>query len=364
MSNCFSPDTHWPQISGNTKTVITSSRDGNSYDLSLRNDEKDEFKNKGFQHSSSTIALFYDSVEKSFTLDKLDAEFCFNVRSPPGQKDGSRTHPSLDSGPDGGEQNGHGLFDGGAEDDDDMEDATPDPNNPYDYRHFLNQGHRSPSPLPSYASSPVPQHNFNSSPALVASSPRPQKPLAPTSRSSRPKQRVNERPSYLSPKPRQQEVDADNEDSDPNELVIDMGDSSPVTNNRPWRSALGVLNERGRNSGPISLRSAASSMSPSVHGRSPSEDENDLEQEAQSDADADDDVEEIDLDNTAADPAPPPPEEVVTPGNGWDDDDDELEAELALALEEERAKSDIEEAAREKSLTLVNGESSEESEEE
>ena len=148
-----------------------------------------------------------------------------------------------------------------------------------------------------------------------------------------------------------------------------MGDSAPTANARPWRSALGVLNEGGRSSGPISLRSAASSMSPSIGGGSPSEDEKGEERRQQesdvdADADADDDVEEIDLRDTMADPAPALPEEAVTPGNGWDDNDDELEAELALALEEDQAKSDIEEAARGRSVAVPNGESSEESEEE
>ena len=59
-----------------------------------------------------------------------------------------------------------------------------------------------------------------------------------------------------------------------------MGDgdeTSTSKNRRPWRSVLGALNEGGRSSGPISLRSAASSMSPSLRG------------------DSDADVEEIDL---------------------------------------------------------------------
>lgn len=312
--------------------------------------------------------MFYNPAEKSFTLDKLDAEFRFDLRSTPGQRDVSGTHPHLDNGVNNGDQHGEDLFGGGS----DVEDTTPDPNNPYDYRHFLNKGNRSPSPLPSYAASPVQQHTFNSSPALPAMSPRQQNVRPPTSRPSRPKQRIQEKPRYLSPKPPQEEIDADNEDSDPNELVIDMGDSAPAASSRPWRSALSVLNEGGRGSAPFSLRSAASSMSPSIRGGSPSGDEKEIEPAqdeeeniADADGDADDDdVEEIDLGDNAVDSAPAPPEEAVTPGNGWDDDDDELEAELALALEEDQAKSDIEGAARGQSVNVANGESSEESEEE
>ena len=345
------------------------------------------------------MALFYDPVEKSFTLDKLDAGFQFELRSTPGQVHASDIHS--------GSRDGIGIGDGDQEDlfgreSGDDEDTFPDPNNPYDYRHYLNKGNRSPSPTPSYAASPVPQPiTFNSSPVLPAvKSSRPPKAKPSPSRPSRPKQRTQEKPRYLSPKPRQEELDADNEDSDPDELVIDMGDSPPTnnttTNSRPWRSALSVLNEGGRSSAPFSLRSAASSMSPSLRGGSPSDKDDDdeddgkelevAEDDDQSDAAAaadDDDIEEIDLgDNSAEDPVqqsappPPPPEEAATPGNGWDaDDDDELEAELALALEEDQAKSDIEEAARATTSAVNNaagfvaaanggGESSEESEEE
>ena len=362
-SNGTSADNHRPKLSSPSKTIIAPSQDNDGYDLSLKSDEKGEYKYTGYQHPSSTVALLYDPSEKAFTLEKLDAEFQFNLRSTPGQQDASRTYPQLD-GHGTGAENGHALFDRGSDDEEDREDDTPDPNNPYDYRHFLDKGHRSPSPMPSHASSPVPQNAFNSSPALKASSPQPPKAAALKSRPSRPKQHVNEKPRYLSPKPRREEAGADSEDSDPNGLVIDMGDSAPTTNTRPWRSALGVLNEGGRSHGPISLRSAASSMSPSIRGGSPSEDEKEeSDADADADADADDDVEEINLGNTMADPAPAQPEEAATPGNGWDDND-ELEAELALALEEDQAKSDIEEAARGRSAALPNGESSEESEEE
>lgn len=346
------------------------------------------------------MALFYDPTEKSFTLDKLDTGFQFELRSTPGQVYALGIHSGAIDGLGIGDGEQEDLF--GGESGGDDEDTTPDLNNPYDYRHYLNKGTRSPSPAPSHAASPVPQSiTFNSSPVLPAVKPsRPPKAKPSPSRPSRPKQRTQEKPRYLSPKPRQEELDADNEDSDPDELVIDMGDSPPTnntaTNSRPWRSALSVLNEGGRSSAPFSLRSAASSMSPSLRGGSPSDedevDEDDDEKELevaedddQSDAaaDDDDDIEEIDLGitNSTPDPSqnaaaqPPPPEEAVTPSNGWDaDDDDELEAELALALEEDQAKSDIEEAAR--ATTSVNdaaslvaaanggGESSEESEEE
>ena len=114
-----------------------------------------------------------------------------------------------------------------------------------------------------------------------------------------------------------------------------MGDST--TNTRPWRSVLGALNEGGRSSGPISLRSAASSMSPSLRGDS-DDDEEEEREEAKSNAD----VEEIDLgDGHVSEESEEGGEEEVdedgdvaveTPGGGWEDASGELEAEFEQAL--------------------------------
>lgn len=116
-------------------------------------------------------------------------------------------------------------------------------------------------------------------------------------------------------------------------LTIDMGDS--ITNTRPWRSVLGALNEGGRSSGPISLRSAASSMSPSLRG-----DSDDDEEEEREEARSNVDVEEIDLgDGHVSEESEEGGEEEVygdmdveTPGGGWEDGSGELEAEFEQAL--------------------------------
>ena len=147
-----------------------------------------------------------------------------------------------------------------------------------------------------------------------------------------------------------------------------MGDS--VTNTKPWRSVLGALNEGGRSSGPISLRSAASSMSPSLRGDS----DDDEEEEAKSNAD----VEEIDLgDGHVSDESEEGVEEeevdgdgdgdVETPGAGWEDVSGELEAEFEQALmseaEQDRANGNGMNGAVVETQRVVE-ESSEESEEE
>ena len=98
-----------------------------------------------------------------------------------------------------------------------------------------------------------------------------------------------------------------------------MGEST-THNNRPWRSVLGALNEGGRSSGPISLRSAASSMSPSLRGDS------DFEEEKRSNAD----VEEIDLGDGDGDIESPESmiEEAEVPDMASEEDEESFAAQL------------------------------------
>ncbi|MCJ1457632.1 hypothetical protein MMC28_008000 [Mycoblastus sanguinarius] len=344
---------HRPKIpSSSIKSIITPSKHGlgHGYNLALANSETGEdYLYTGNQVPSSAIALIYDPNSQSFTLDAIDTEFRFNLYSTPSNKDAARLaslHPQLDTGLQPPSQNEEDdLFDDGANNDNDTE-AAADPSNPYDYRHFLKPA-RSPSPEPT----PIPNYNHNLTPALTAASP-----IYRTSRPSRPKQRPNDKqrphhkPRHLSPIAREDIADADNEDSDPGDdvLTIDMGEST--TNSKPWRSVLGALNEGGRGSGPISLRSAASSMSPSIRGGSDEEidgksnadveelelgnetlefeDEGAVDEDAADEEAADENAADEDAaDEDAAD------EDAVTPGTGWEDAEGDLEAELEQALE-------------------------------
>ncbi|KAG8528251.1 uncharacterized protein KY384_007168 [Bacidia gigantensis] len=336
---------HTPvNLKGQAATVKASSIDGegDNYDLSISNErEAGRYIYRGVQKPLDSFALVYDSAKSSFILERLEAGFYFNLRSTPSNKDASRQHPQLEtSSPAEGDDN---LF-GSDQDDQNPDELPPDPNNPYDYRHFFHPAANS-SPQPSRISSPMPNHTFASSPLLRATSPiqRPRSVTEPK-KPSKPQQR------YLSPNPRE-EADADGEDSDPNELVIDMGDSAP-RNSRPWRSALNALNEGGRSSGPISFRSAASSMSPSIRGESDHE----------RDTKGDQDVEEIDLGEPADDTAGA--KDTSANDNGWDKEGDDLfEAELEQALEEQQAEKEQNELQSIQQQNVA-AESSEESEEE
>ena len=360
-------------------------KDGQENDCTLICNNQDKtggkYRFKGTAQPTKSFALVYDPAAKAFTLNRIDAEYRFNLTGTPSNKDAtalSREFPHLDS----QDPNvTHDHINGGATNDEaeDLQDETPDPDNPYDYRHFLhahNAASPAPSPRPSVPSSPVhrPQHHrpFASSPLIQASTSPLRRPrshtdqaAAPSSPIRRPRSRTDpkrqQRPRdrYLSPQPRE-EADADNEDSDPNELIIDMGDSAPPKKGaaKPWRSQLGVLNGEGgvRRGGPMSMRSAASSMSPSVKGES-------------ADDKSDADVEEIDLGDPKMEDDDGGSNGVVeeaaglgiTNGDGWDEDNTaDLEAELEKAMQ---ANDEQEQQQQQPPPQTVVDESSEESEE-
>ena len=340
------------------------------YNLSLTDENNgNKYLYHGGQQPSASAILIYNSASGSFALDRMDSEFRFNLRSTPTNDDAAALatqYSQLDTGLQETNVDDEDMFNEGAEGHDPTGEP-PNPNNPYDYRHFLNSSRidRSPSPAPSRLPSPMPNGNIGSSPIVTgASSNRQSQPPKLNRRRSHPK------PRPLSPNPRD-ETDADNEASEADDvLTIDMGESVP-TQSRPWRAALGALNEGGRSSGPISLRSAASSMSPSVHADS------DVEAENGSDGV----IEEIDLGNgeEEAGSREADAEEVETPGMLSEEDENPF----AMQLETQLMAEALSEAEQEEpggaevngSYTQSNGmngvtvhgveeESSEESEEE
>lgn len=316
---------HRPKLPpSSTKSTITPSSKGadNGYDLSLTNkDNGDIYLYNGGQQPSEAVALIYNPSTQAFKLDKIDTSFRFNLRSTPSNKNAASLavqYPQLETGLSASQSVEDDLFDQGSTNGVEDLSREADPNNPYDYRHFLKPAqHRlSPTPEPS----PMPNHNSTLSPTPTAHQPRP----------SKPKHRAKAPPRsrHVSPNPRE-EADADNEDSD-NDDPLEIIDDSKPKNARPSRRFLIGLNEGFRGgSEPRSLRSVASSMSPSVRGNSSDEENGDRKSNA--------DVEEIDLGDGTLEfesrGAPQPGAE--TPGNGWDDEDeaDLLEKELEQELE-------------------------------
>lgn len=350
-----------------TKSVITPSSQGhdNSYNLSLTNRDNGEiYLYNGTQQTSESVALIYDPNTQAFTLDKIDIAFRFNLCSTPSIKDAASLgvqFPQLETGLPAPERIEDDLFAEGPGNDDEDLTREADPNNPYDYRHFLKPAQQRLSPTPE--PSPIPNHKFNSSPILAGHPPRP----------SKPRHRAKPPPKSrkILPNPRE-EADADNEDSGNDDPLEIIDDSNPK-NERPSRRFLAGLNEGFRGgSEPRSLRSVASSMSPSVRGDTSDEESGDRKSNA--------DVEEIDLgDGTLEFESHDAAEqEVETPGNGWDDEDvedlleKELEQELERQADQEASHGRVNGTNEANGVNGVNGtynnkvleESSEESEEE
>lgn len=248
----------------------------------------------GTQKSSEACALIYHPESQSFILDKISAEFTFNLCSTPTIADAqalAAKYPHLDVGESDPESNSDNLFDGN-----EPQTAEVDVNNPYDYRNFFKR-RRTSSPEPLNSHSPP----FKSSPHRIA----PRQKLKP-----RPRPYHKRAPS---PPPRE-EADADNEDSDDGGLTIEM---DPDTKPRRFN---GIFSHDARN-GPISLRSAASSVSPVPA----------IEESSESDEDVE--AEEIVFDEPAAGT-------VQTPGEEENEDERSLEAELEQALESQADEED------------------------
>ena len=291
-------------------------------------DGSGKYKYQGGQKPSTSLALIYDPEKQHFVLDNINTDFFFNLHTTPSNSDPESLAAKYDQvGAIDLPEDADGLF-GDDEDEEDPDSLPADQDNPYDYRHFLHRG-TDPSPQPSRQASPAPNHKFKPSPMLKPST-SVHRPRASTA----PNKAFHTRQAYLSPDP-QKETAVYTVEGDTNELVIDMGESEPKQSRSWHRAMLGAAlgDDRGRSRKPMSMRSAASSMSPSVRARS--DDEKDEKR--------DNDVEEINLGEPHIDSTNHETEDIGSSvnGNGWDDEDgDILEAELEQAMEQEAGGQD------------------------
>ena len=307
---------HKPKLSlAGTRTTIKPSTQPQEYDLSMRCDaDGSEYAYRGAQKPAEDYLLVYDPNTETLSLDKLDTEFNFNLQSTPtnaSPKSLRKQFPHIDgASPEKESSSNEELFGGNAED-----EEAGDPHNPYDYRHFLHAAKRqrtaSPEPRPNLGSSPMPRPSIEASPL-----PRPVQ--LPNKQKPRPRPQPK-RPASPPPK---EEADADNEDSDDGGLIIEMEPDSHKRRNR----FMGAFDQDIISNGPVSLRSAASSMSPAARilRRPPSEESDD-------DSDNADILEDLKL------PSPRRSPPIRTPQEEAEDEAD-LEAELEMALEEEQAE--------------------------
>ncbi len=317
--------------------ITHSSQDTDIYNLSMTDtDEQNQistFTYTGQQRnvSSGSYILVFDPIKQAFNLETLDSQFNFNLTSAPweaDQKTLEENYPQLEFGPDSPSEEDEDLFEDGGTDD------APDPTNPYDYRHFMNE--RPTSPSSDSASTP----KFPATTKITTTAPRSQQRETPKPK-PKPKPRTKAAPPPRRPSPPPkvparieqadasdgEEADASSEDGD---LIIEM-DEPETKPTRPRPHALGSTLSASH--GPVSLRSAASSISPAsrrARSSSSSSEDSDVDEPTQRSKPSGED-EDVDV------LALPSPAVVQTPGEPDDDDeeghDEELERELAQALE-------------------------------
>ncbi|KAL8784023.1 MAG: hypothetical protein Q9213_004211 [Squamulea squamosa] len=211
-------------------------------DLTIKNQEGDgEYNYKGAQHDSGACALIYNASANAFVLEKINVDITFNLQTSPFKKDRNEVtsqYPQLDTGVSDVESDNGTQIEPSSKGSD---PAEPDMGNPYDYRHFLKR-RRTSSPE---AQQPRP----NASPTV------PPRRLSRTGTKPKPRPRPVQRPKRPPPS---EEAKQNSDDSDDGGLTIEMGDDP-----KPRRFGNGaVVFNHDRSKGPISLRSAASSMSP------------------------------------------------------------------------------------------------------
>ena len=243
--------------------------------------------------AAESCVLIFSPSKQLFILDRLDSNVIFHRkgRTQNGASGNDSSHS--DDGFDGSDD---GLF-GDEKDEDDMQVA--DASNPYDYRHFINSASQSSaeSQASSRQQSPVrkpspyskPSSSFKPSPLngahRLVQQPKPgakSKPKANPPRTVLPEASPPPAPSPFG----NHSSDADEDDV----LTIELDDDPPKRKNRFYNAFQNLQGE-----GPISMRSAASSVSPGVLNHDIDEDEEGdevLELEGAEEGESDEDVEE------------------------------------------------------------------------
>lgn len=265
MCVCAPLDNHKPNlsVSPKEKVISRSPESDKNYKLSIKGErDGEDYVYMGSQQASEGLALVYSPQTQTFTLDKISADFTFNLRSTPSNKNAkalAAQYPHLpilgsDSEPESTNSNNSSDENDGANDPSSGADST----NPYDYRHFLTKRRRTSSPEPILAMTPnIPASPFRPIPPSSASSPPPRR--APARPKPKPRARPAPKRAPPSPPPLREEADADNEDSDDGGLTIEM--EPDIKTRRVFKPK---FTHDPRN-GPISLRSAASaSASPAA----------------------------------------------------------------------------------------------------
>ncbi|KAI9841777.1 MAG: hypothetical protein M1838_003422 [Thelocarpon superellum] len=265
---------------------------------------------------SGSYVLTYDPSQRAFTLDALESDLNFNLSSAPWEKDGTKLQQqykqlekSAEStaetniSTDGGEEEAEPAQPTDAEEAEDIERpetpeelcenepdcSNPDDENPFDFRHYLH-GNGPPLHRPESQSDasfkmtpnerdisddpetpqarPLPREDLAKSRAKPKPKPKPKPKAKPK---SKPRAKPKSKPTIAEMERAERRDDsADDESSLDNDLTIEM---EPVTKPKPALG--GSLGAALAAAAPRSLRSAASSLSPSSKRMTSSESDED-----------------------------------------------------------------------------------------
>ena len=339
-------------------STANDGRDG-EFNLSFSDRAHDgKYIYRGKKRPSESCALIFNSVSQSFVLDSIDDEYAFNLRETPednNAKSWAAQYPQI--GLDGEK---HKIDEDASPSNKNDPNAPGDPTNPYDYRHFMNKRRRTSSPEPPPSLRPSPAVNPISSPVPTTSALRPT-----TATRGRSKPHNSAHPGLSQPKPphpklsspassvvaaaavaaavREENTDADNEDSgdDNGGLTIDMGDDPTPRRRDRFMGAFG--NRTPGSTGPRSLRSTASSVSPVDLNRGKDRDV-DSPRHVYNDNEEDESEEhEVTMEELAQSAPSAQQRQMDDPAEQHDEADDGLEAELAAAMGESEGEDHDEE---------------------
>lgn len=343
-----------------TKTIKTGQAPDSC--TAIVKDDKQEWTYQGEQAVSTddfVLTLKDAGGQKTATLERLDASIVLNVVKTPTTSDSNelkRKYAQISAAPED-----ELVYDGDSDE--------PDPDNVYDFRHYLNEAPVKVDKPKSTVSTPV------SLPSKTRAKPLPSKSLvkeAPKKRKSvgnavqTKTKRVKETPKAMPPsevpevrlsRRATEKSEAVHSDADDGELILENDDDDvrATAPKRPSSMAMALSGQLG--GGPISLHSAASS--PASHVQSPAGAESpqaeatyefdfggdDSDEPHQAD-DEDGDVEDLELPSPVQERAGKQIPEAEA------DDDDDLEEQLARAMaqeEDEPAQNrvDVEEESEE-----------------
>ncbi|KAI9737520.1 MAG: hypothetical protein M1834_009675 [Cirrosporium novae-zelandiae] len=299
LSTEFRTDNHKPkEILDSSRSTITPSTTSEGLILSTTNKDSPsgDFKYTGQETEGTSLILIFNEEEQVFYLEKVRTELNFDLSTSSSNstaKSLAKKYSKLNVSADQPSSSEDDLFS-------DHEEGDADPENPWDYRHFLKKTNKVDS---------------GSSRSPESISPADSPPLAAQQLSPKPHSQTNLKVPEPKPTFTNHHTDTDNEasgyddeddDDEDDGLVIEgLEDTKPKPRNR-----FGFPNiSRPNSAGPISLRSALSSKEATPM----------MEESESEESDEDEDVEELHLPSPAAQP-------------NYNDEKDDLEAQLEQAL--------------------------------